>query len=812
MNLEKLFQRGVDLHNQHLLEEAKETYQKVLSKEPRHAEALYYTGIIHAQLGHPIEAIKLYKKSLAVKPDTSAVHNDLGITLNNLQKHSEALAAFQHAVKADPENVEAYNNLGGVLGYFERSDEAQACFIKALAIMPDHDEANYNLGVVFSDRKQFSTAEQYYNNALKRNPDHFRALTNLGIIKMKQQHLQQACAYFQQALKIEPGHSNTLSQLAICLRQMCSWESFAEIQQSLIQWHQSSQTVPNAFAFLMWSDDPAAQQKCARSYTKSIINNSFNPINALPANDAPRIKVAYLSADFREHPVSYLTAELYELHDRTKFEITAIAYGPPNNSPMRQRLMKAFDHFHEAGHLSDTEVAELIASSGIHIVVDLTGHTHGSRLAVLARRPAPIQINYLGYIGTMGAKFIDYILVDKFSVPAQQQPFFDEQLVHLPCYMVTDSKQKASDKTPSKSSCCLPEKGFVYCCFNNTSKITPTLFSIWMRCLKAVPDSVLWLVDDNEWMRENLRREAKQHNIDPHRLIFAVRIPLPEHLARQRLADLFLDTLPYNAGTTASDALGIGLPVITCPGNSFVSRMSGSLLHAAGLPELAVETLSDYEALAIRLACEPELLKITKAKLIDNRSSAPLFDSQKFCTNFEAALTLMVDKWHDSVKNPSQQMTEKPNLIAMLEDTVALHQKGDIDTAEDGYKKILEKEPENADALHLYGVINAQRGNIDKAIALYHHAIRIDSGLYAAHNNLGIALGSIGEFHQAAESFRHANEISPNDESHHNLGNCHYYLKQYNEAISQYEKALAINPDHANSQRNIKACLKHLEQ
>jgi len=815
MNIEKLFQRGVNLHNQQLLKEAKEAYEKVLLHDPRHAEALYYLGIIYAQLNHPLEATSLYKKSLAINPKTSAVHNDLGIALHSLNKHSEALTAFQHAVEADPKNIDAYNNLGGMLGSFDRQAEAQACFVKALEIIPSHDEANYNLGVIFGDKRELSNAESCYQNTIKSNPEHFQALTNLGIIKMKQRQAQDAIGYFRRALKIKPNHINTLNHLATCLRQFCDWDSFETIQQSLTQCQPSEHAVLNAFSFLMWSDDPVAQQRCARNYTKSIINKSYHAIktvNAAPPGDSQRIKVAYISADFREHPVSDLTAELYELHDRTKFEITAIAYGPPNTSPMRQRLVKAFDHFLEVEHMTDAEVAELISARGTHIAIDLTGHTDGSRLGVMARRPAPIQVNYLGYIGTMGAEFIDYIIVDEFSVPANQQPFFDEELVHLPCYMATDSKRIISDKTPTRASCGLPEKGFVYCCFNNTYKITPTFFSIWMRCLKEVPDSVLWLVDDNKWVSKNLRQEAKKHNIDPDRLVFAPRIPSPDHLARQRLANVFLDTLPYNAGTTTCDALSVGLPVITCAGNSFVSRMGGSLLQAVDMPELVVNTLRDYETLAIKLGNEPELLNTIKTKLINNRSSSLLFNSQQFCTNFEAALTTMIKKWRTSLKmNPQQQPANNPDITAMLETAIALHQKGDIDAAEIHYKNILEIEPSHIDALHLSGVINAQRGNTDTAIMLYSSAIRINPRFSSAHNNLGIALGSINKHQEAAVSFRRAIEISPNQESYYNLGNCHYHLKQYKEAISQYEKALSISPNHENSQRNIKACLKHLQ-
>jgi len=774
--LSHLLNQALTLHQKNNLVQAEATYRTILSHNENHPEALYYMGTLYAQQKRHAGAIELYKKSLAVAPDVSTTHQSLGIALNNLEQHEEALTAFQRAVTIDPENVDAYNNLGGMLGYFDRQEEAKNCFSKALEINPDYDDAHYNLAVILSDQKRFDEARKHYLETIKLNPHHFGALNNLGIIHMMKKELQEARCCFQSALQVNPGHSNTLSQLAICLRQLCDWRDFDKIKKALTQWQHSGNIVPNAFSFLMWSDNPAAQQQCAKAYIKSIIPKELKPINAIPIADGERIKIAYLSSDFRDHPVAHLTAELYELHDRTKFEITAIAYGSDDSSPMRQRLINAFDHFHVVGNMNDDQVARLIASKGIHIAVDLMGHTQGARPAVLARRPAPIQISYLGYIGTMGSTFIDYIIVDNFSAPPSLQPYFNERLVHLPCYMVIDTQREIAADTPTKTACDLPEEGFIFCSFNNPYKITPEIFDIWMRCLTAVPGSVLWLLGDNKWAQENLRNEARNRGIDPARLLFAARTNSANHLARQRLADLFLDTLPINAGATASDALWVGLPVLTCAGTSFIARMGGGLVHAAGLPELVTQSLEEYESLAIQLAQAPARLAEIKNKLIANRESAKLFNSKAFCHHFEAALTTMWNRWSDSIN--CNMKTNAHTVKNMLNEAVALHQQNNLDAAEKGYLEVLEVNPQEANALQLFGVINAQRGDLDKAINYLQQAI----------------------------------EISPNVDAYYNLGNCLYGLQQYEKALSSYQHALSMDPNHANAQCNMKASLKKLNR
>lgn len=812
--LSRLLNQALTLHRENNLVQAEATYRTILAHNENHPEALHYMGILYAQQGRHAEAIELYKRSLAIAPEVSAAHHNLGIALNSLERHEEALAAFQHAVTTDPENVDAYNNLGGMLGYFDRQEEAKNCFSKALEINPDYDDAHYNLAVLLSDQKRFDEARKHYLKTIKLNPHHFSAFNNLGIIHMMKKELQEARRCFQSALQINPEHSNSLSQLAICLRQLCDWRDFDKTKKALTQWQHSGNIAPNAFSFLMWSDDPAAQQQCAKAYTESLIPKELKPINAIPIAEGERIKIAYLSSDFREHPVAHLTAELYELHDRTKFEITAIAYGSDDSSPMRQRLINAFDHFIDTENMSDSEVAELIASKGIHIVIDLMGHTQGARPAVLAKRPAPIQVNYLGYTGSMGADFIDYILVDTFSVPPEQQPFFTEHLVHLPnCYMPSDSKRIISPQIPTRAQCGLPEKSFVFCCFNNSYKITPKIFNSWMNCLKAVNSSVLWLKVDNQFAQENLQKEAEALGVNKNRLFFASYLEgIEDHLARYQQADLFLDTYPYGAHTTANDALYAGLPMLTYTGKSFISRVGGSLLHSSGLPELITHSLAKYEGLAIQLAKTPNKLAVLREKLIANRDSAMLFDSRAFCHNFEAALTTMWDHWRESLDHNTYTPSNAHVVKGMLEEAIASHQQGKLDAAEKTYREILTINPKEADALHLFGVINAQRGDLDTAINYYHRSIEINPKLLGAYNNLGITLYSMNKHQEAIRYLQQAIAISPNVDAYYNLGNCLYGLQQYEEALSSYQQALSIDPNHANAQRNMKASLKKLNR
>jgi predicted O-linked N-acetylglucosamine transferase (SPINDLY family) len=339
-------------------------------------------------------------------------------------------------------------------------------------------------------------------------------------------------------------------------------------------------------------------------------------------------------------------AELFERHDRSRFEIIGVSFGEDDKSKMRKRLVAAFDEFYDVSEKSDEEVATLLHDLQVDIAIDLKGHTQESRPGILAYRPAPIQTSYLGFPGTMGTEFIDYIIADKTVAPFEHQPFYTEKIVHLPdCYQVNDSKRRIAERTPMRQEAGLPETGFVFCCFNNNWKITPDVFGVWMRLLHAVEGSVLWLLGDNESAERNLRKEAQARGIDPARLVFAGRLPLEDHLARHRLADLFLDTLPVNAHTTASDALWAGLPVLTCEGTAFAGRVAASLLNAIGLPELVTHRIEDYEALALRLAKDPCLLEGYRNRLATNRLTHPLFDTDRFRRHLEAAYLQLWEIW-----------------------------------------------------------------------------------------------------------------------------------------------------------------------
>jgi predicted O-linked N-acetylglucosamine transferase (SPINDLY family) len=365
------------------------------------------------------------------------------------------------------------------------------------------------------------------------------------------------------------------------------------------------------------------------------------------------IRVAYLSPDFRNHATSYLLAALIESHDRSRFHVLGLSFGPRAADQMQRRMSAAFDKMIDASGLSDVAAAKALQENGIDIAVDLAGYTEHARPGILARRPAAVQVSYLGYPGTMAAPWIDYIIADRFTIPDDSKPFFSEKVVHLPdTYQANDHKREGSSVSVSRSEVGLPEHGFVFCCFNNAYKIRPGVFDVWMRLLGQVEGSVLWLLLDSDASRDNLRREAERRGVAPHRLVFAPRVGVGEHLARHKLADLFLDTLPYNAHTTASDALRAGVPIVTCMGNSFASRVAASLLHAAGVPEFVTHSLDDYFALALRLARDPALLARRRAALADSSRTLPLFDVDRFRRNIEKAYLMMHER-HQAGEQPA---------------------------------------------------------------------------------------------------------------------------------------------------------------
>jgi protein O-GlcNAc transferase len=648
---------GFALQNQGRGEEAVDCYRQALRLKPDLAEVHFSLGTALQSLGHLDEAIACYRQTLTVYPTLADAHYNLGSALQMQGQLAEAIACYDQSLRINPNIAGAQFNLATALQSQGRLHEAVASYGRALLLDPNSAHAHNNLGLALAELGRMEEAVTCFRQSVRSKPGFAEAHSNLASALKERGQAAEAIACYQQAVYLEPGNPAFLSQLVFLRQQLCQWDGIGELTQQVIdmvahpaQSDNSAAVDPLAFLGLpVWptADQQRAAGICAHQWVQKRLQCAVNGDNrqvCAPRPNGSKITIGYLSADFHSHATAYLIAELIEKHNREHFGIFGFSYGPDDGSPMRQRLIKAFDRFVELGNASYQEAALRIRADEVDILVDLKGYTGHARPQILAHRPAPIQVNYLGYPGTMSAPFMDYVLVDDFVVPQDQQPFFTEKLVQLPgCYQVNDSQREIAADTPSRTACGLPHTGFVFCCFNNCQKITAQVFDVWMRILNAVPASVLWLLELNPFAPVNLRREAQASGVAPDRLVFAPRLPLPAHLARHRLADLFLDTVPYNAHTTASDALWAGCPVLTVAGKTFPSRVAGSLLRALELPELLTTSLREYEEMALRLAREQHFLDNIRARLAAKRETSPLFDGAAFARIVEKAYVAM---WH----------------------------------------------------------------------------------------------------------------------------------------------------------------------
>ena len=643
---EALNNRGKVLHQLTRFEDALASYDKALATKPDYAEALTNRGNTLQELKRFEDALASYDKALVVKPVFAEALNNRGTVLHELTRFEDALTSYEKALAIKPDYAEALNNRGNTLQELRRFADALASYDKALAVKPVFAEALDNRGTMLHELGRFDEALASYDKALAIKPDYAEALNNRGYTLQDLKRFDDALASFDKALAIKSDRLYGFSGLAETALKICDWKRTARVASEIQVQVAEGKSIFSPFTMLGICDDASMQLKCASGFAREKMPTVPKPLwrDTIWRND--RIKLAYLSADFREHAMARLIAELFERHDRTHFEVIGVSYGPNDGSELRKRLVKAFDQFHDVRSASDFEVAQFLNRIQTDVVIDLMGYTKHCRPKVLSYRPAPIAVAYLGYPGTMGTSFIDYIVADKIVLPFSQQPFYTEKIVHLPdSYLVNDSQRRIAAETPARGAAGLPEEGFVFCCFNNSYKINPPVFEVWMRLLGRVGGSVLWLLRANEPACDRLRSEAAQRGIDPARLVFAEHQPLAEHLARHRLADLFLDTLPYNAHTTASDALWAGLPVVTCCGKSFAGRVATSLLNAVGLPELVTADLEEYEALAFRLATDASLLVGFKQRLERNRLRCPLFDTDRLRRQIEVAYKTMWEFW-----------------------------------------------------------------------------------------------------------------------------------------------------------------------
>jgi predicted O-linked N-acetylglucosamine transferase (SPINDLY family) len=626
-------------------DEALGTYDKALAIAPHLVEAWLGRGNACNELKRYDEAFVAYDKALALKPTSAGAWLGRGNAFSYLKRCDEAFGAYDKALAFDSDLAEAWLGRGNVFFEGRQYDEAFAAYDKALALKPDLADAWIGRGNVFCALKRHDEAFAAYDKALVLKPDLAEAWFGRGNVFLEGRQYDNAFAAFDRAVALKPTVDYAASFRLYAKLHMCDWTNLQTDVAQVLSMTRTRDTLSGPFTLLPIPSSSADQLRCAQRFIQA--RPSFAPVwrGEIYAHD--RIRLAYISSELREHAVAYLTAGLFEHHDRSRFEVNAISFETGSDSDFCRRLRAAFDRFIDVSSQSDQEIADFIRELEADIVVDLNGFTRNSRFGVFARKPAPILVNYLGYAGTIGADFYDYIVADPTVIPHQDFEFYSEKVVYLPdSFMANDAARPIAERTPARSELNLPDNAFVFCCFNQSFKITPTIFDVWMRLLRQIDGSVLWLNGNDAVSARNLRLEADRRGVAPERLVFAPFVPLvADHLARQRQADLFLDTEHYNAHTTASDALWAGLPVVTCLGSTFAGRVAASLLKAAGLAELITTSLADYEALALRLARNPVLLAAVKAKLARNRDSCALFDTKGFTRHIEAAYATMWQRY-----------------------------------------------------------------------------------------------------------------------------------------------------------------------
>lgn len=614
-------------------------WQKALVAAPQHAEALFRIGDFRRRRGDYAAAIAAYEAALAAGSAHPVLLNNIGLALRQQGRLEDAERYYRRALEQQPALVEANANLADLLRLKHRHADAAIWYMRAAELNPNVASVWLNLGACQHRTGAIASARKSFERALALKPDDPRALLNMAAALNAEQRYAEALPLIEQAHLLEPASATANDVLLYVRQQICDWrdlDRLFEAQRASLAQPDAPPVTPHNLLALPYA--PAELLAGARKWVAHEIKAGPAPPPAPPAQVNDRLRIAYIGCDFRTHPLANLLTEVIERHDRSRFEVFGYSCGPDDASPARARFAAAFDHFIDIRAESFEATAQRIRDERTAVLLDTSGFVLHARPEILAQRPAPIQINCIGFAGTLGANFYDYILTDRFVSPPEQALAFAERFMYLPhCYLPGDTR-RAIGSVPARSDCGLPDSGFVFCCFNACYKILPFVFDVWMRLLRGVPDSVLWLLQPDPLAAANLRREAERRGVSAARLIFAPRVPLPGHLARHAAADLFVDTLPYNAHTTANDALFAGLPVLTCTGVTFASRVSASQLLAIGLPELVTHDLAAYEARALALAHEPELLGGYRARLGANRATAPLFDVQAYTRALEGLL------------------------------------------------------------------------------------------------------------------------------------------------------------------------------
>ena len=582
------------------------------------------------------EKVLLRVKELEQKfPNSLNLINISGVANLSLENFEEAISIFNRGLILDPNLLQIHNNLGEA--YRKKSDLEKAIihFKNSLKLNPDYAQGNYNLAVSYFQKKSYNDSIYYNKEAIRCNPSYYEAYYNLAVTFLTIGDIPSSIENLDKCLKIDPNNEEALAQKLYRKSVICDWSDYENEQLKINNFGKSKIAFSPSLCINL-NNNPSTQKLVSTNWANSKFQRNILPKIEISKSKCKKLRIGYFSADFCEHPVSYLLNKVIELHDRSSFEIHGFSISGSEEDTMRKKMRRSFDFFYDVENLTDKNVALLSRKKEIDIAIDLTGYTKNCRTGIFANRAAPIQINYLGFVGTMGADFIDYIIADEFLIPKENQKFYSEKMIYLPhCFQSQDDTLTISKVIPSRQSLGLPDDGFVFCVINAAYKIRPTEFNIWMELLKQVDGSVLWLYENNKWMKANLIKEAELRGVNAERLVFCKRTNHDDYLAQLKHADLFLDTFNYNAGTTCSNALWAGLPVLTKSGQYFSTRIAGSLLTALGMHELVTYSNEEYEKLALRLANDKKYYALTREKLIDMRKRSPLFKSLRFTKNLE---------------------------------------------------------------------------------------------------------------------------------------------------------------------------------
>lgn len=643
--LEPHFNRGNALLRLQRQPEALAAFERSIALAPELAIAHYNRATLLGAAGRGAEAAQGYERALALDPALMQARFNLGAWHQEQGRLDQALECMDQVIAQAPNVAQAHLGRGTALLKMKRVAEAVQSFDRALALQPRYPEALSNRGSARLQLQQHEAAMADLKAALSLNPRQAQSLHLMGGLLDELQRPEDALASFQLAYDTAPDMPGALTDLLRAMTAVCDWRWLDEGVKALAAAVEQGAKGVDPVTVLGLLDSPKLQLACARQFLADGYS-AKSPLAPFGHRTASRkVRVGYYAAGFQGHASAHLLAELFERHDRSQFEWFAFSYGPGTHDAMRARLAKAFDQFLDVSGSTDREVVELSRQLGMDIAVDLSGLTKEGRPGIFAQRCAPVQVSYLGYPATTGSEHMDYVIGDKVVLPASIHPCFSENVVTLPhCYQVSDAQRRVADRVFTREEAGLPEQGFVFCCFGGNDQIRPATFAGWMRVLQAVPGSVLWLLEGNAAAARHLRAQAQARGVDPARLVFAPRLPLDQHLARQPLADLFLDTLPVNAHTAVSDALWVGLPVLTLCGQAFAARVGASLLNAVGLPELVATTQAAYELRAQELAHDAARLRGLRERLHAQRTTSPLFNARLFARHIEAAYLLMDER------------------------------------------------------------------------------------------------------------------------------------------------------------------------